>query len=982
MAARKRATPAAEDLGYFVTHRNRIAYPEERKGSVGFRRAQLAASHAISAHFFSSNDPAIVTMPTGSGKTAVMMLATFALTPRRVLVITPSRLVRDQIADGFEQLSLFRSLGALPPDVPGPRVTRVEAMLGGARDWKRLRSSDVIVGTVQSSSPAMKSVASPPDDLFDLLLVDEAHHSPARTWKALLDAFPKAHRVLFTATPFRRDERHIHGRFVFTYDLRRARSDGVFGQLEYEPVIPRSTATADVELAQAAEAKLRADRAAGLNHRLMVRTATRARAQQLAKIYTEDTTLKLEALLAKHSLRHARSVIRRVKDGDLDGLICVDMLGEGFDLPHLKIAALHSPHRSLAVTLQFIGRFARTTATDVGRATFLAIPSEIEIEAQQLYVPGAEWNELVADAASKKIQQQKELREFLDTFESTAALGPESISLYALTPYFHVKVLRTSSTVDLRREIAPPGGADVVLDTMGAGESMRVLVTREINPVLWSREGDVANVQFDLYVLIHLKSDGLLFICSSRRDTETYDSLGAAVTDEQPALLPPDVLNRVLGMLRKPEFFSIGMRNRAAFGHSESYRMITGPAADRAIQKSDGRFYHRGHWFGRGTSPDGSATLGASSSSKVWSNRRSPLPELLGWCKALAKCIASSAATVTGSGLDHLSVGKGINSLPLDITAAALPERAYKGSGLLVQFPVVERDRTEAALVDCDLVVRGRAGNVQQFALVFSTGTIELEFSLNPTPHWEITSHTSEDVIVVDPDGRAATPLVDFFGEDPPTFYTASLASISGSILYEGPTTDEPFDSTRIEAVDWAGVSVDPMFEKPPASTGNRSLFEFIEARLLGTSANVVVCDDGTGEVADFIALFDGGRSTRVEMYHCKAATRTPVPGSRVGDLYEVIGQTVKSVRWTGARKIRDRLRHRRENTLGCKFKRGDATLLDSLLADGREVNFEIVVVLPTIGASPNAAFLELLAATNAHLVAGRVAPLRVIGSR
>ena len=41
--------------------------------------------------------------------------------------------------------------------------------------------------------------------------------------------------------------------------------------------------------------------------------------------------------------------------GKLKGVIAVDMLGEGFDLPNLKVAALHHPHKSLAVTLQFMG---------------------------------------------------------------------------------------------------------------------------------------------------------------------------------------------------------------------------------------------------------------------------------------------------------------------------------------------------------------------------------------------------------------------------------------------------------------------------------------------------------------------------------------------------------------------------------------------------------------------------------------------------
>ena len=49
------------------------------------------------------------------------------------------------------------------------------------------------------------------------------------------------------------------------------------------------------------------------------------------------------------------------------------MLGEGFDFPNLKIAAIHSPHKSLVSTLQFIGRFARTNAENIGTAKFIAM---------------------------------------------------------------------------------------------------------------------------------------------------------------------------------------------------------------------------------------------------------------------------------------------------------------------------------------------------------------------------------------------------------------------------------------------------------------------------------------------------------------------------------------------------------------------------------------------------------------------------------
>ena len=57
------------------------------------------------------------------------------------------------------------------------------------------------------------------------------------------------------------------------------------------------------------------------------------------------------------------------------------MLGEGYDFPNLKIAAVHATHKSLASTLQFIGRFARTNAEKIGKAKFIAVnDEELEIE--------------------------------------------------------------------------------------------------------------------------------------------------------------------------------------------------------------------------------------------------------------------------------------------------------------------------------------------------------------------------------------------------------------------------------------------------------------------------------------------------------------------------------------------------------------------------------------------------------------------------
>ena len=59
------------------------------------------------------------------------------------------------------------------------------------------------------------------------------------------------------------------------------------------------------------------------------------------------------------------------------------MLGEGFDLPQLKIAAFHDIRKSLAVTLQLAGRFTRSRQ-DLGEATFIANIADLRRDEKNL----------------------------------------------------------------------------------------------------------------------------------------------------------------------------------------------------------------------------------------------------------------------------------------------------------------------------------------------------------------------------------------------------------------------------------------------------------------------------------------------------------------------------------------------------------------------------------------------------------------------
>lgn len=499
-------------MTYFENLSQQLRLPRATTDAGGLRDAQIAAAHAIAAHFWSKIRPAIVVMPTGSGKTAVMILASILLRARRVLIVVPSRLLREQIANKFSALDPLLEAGSLDHAVDRPRVIQNKKRIAAAEQWSAMADGDVIVTTPHAASPGIEEVPMPEPDLFDLVIFDEAHHTPAATYKALQDAFPRAKTLCFTATPSRRDERELRGDIVFTYDVGRARRDGIFGPLRFVPVLEGGILKErDVAIARAAAAQLHQDREAGHAHRLVVRASGRKRADELAAIYAAETSLHVEKVHSGLSRKKVDAAIKALRAGKLDGVIAVDMLGEGFDLPNLKVAALHSPHRSLAVTLQFIGRFARTASDDpLGEATFFAAPSEINGPAEKLYVPGAEWNELVETLSRDRIETETATRELIRTFREPERADPEGDAdpislddldddaawalLRTVRPYFHVKVYETLDAVDLDCQLGVPDGLEPLLVRRSAEHNALVWVGRRVSPVLWSRHPDSISI--------------------------------------------------------------------------------------------------------------------------------------------------------------------------------------------------------------------------------------------------------------------------------------------------------------------------------------------------------------------------------------------------------------------------------------------------------------------------------------------------------
>ena len=107
----------------------------------GFRPGQLGALHSVLAHFSINEDPAVICLPTGYGKTAVMMALPFVLNAKRTLVIEPSDALRKQTTGHFKALSTLRRLHVLEQECPNPMVVSQMGRPVTEDDWERRSST-------------------------------------------------------------------------------------------------------------------------------------------------------------------------------------------------------------------------------------------------------------------------------------------------------------------------------------------------------------------------------------------------------------------------------------------------------------------------------------------------------------------------------------------------------------------------------------------------------------------------------------------------------------------------------------------------------------------------------------------------------------------------------------------------------------------------------------------------------------------------
>ncbi len=951
--------------GYFSQQRAALNLVKQTlMPNQGFRPGQLGAIHAVLAHASVHDDPAIVCLPTGYGKTSLMMALPLLLAPRRVLVVEPSDALRRQVHSHFKEMSTLRRIGALSEEVPNPSVAKLEGRPSDASEWESLAEYDVVVTTPSSASPELAPGAS--NDLFDLVIFDEAHHAPADTWAAFLSQYRQARFVFLTATPFRRDGKVIPGKLVYRYPVVRAVEEGAFRPVAFRaaPVQDHlNDEHVDRSIAETAVAQLKEDLAAGHDHRLFVRAASIKAARALVPLY-QSLGVAVEAVDSRLSKRAQDACEQRLVRGELQGIVCVDMFGEGYDFPKLKVAALHAPHRSLVPTIQFIGRFARSDAT-TGDATLIAPLSRIESAPDALLREGVDLAKMIDQAAQAELggnaQDQAVLEDL--TVRRQAESDYDAVSPLSLELYAHVRVFRCAQPPDFKK-IGDTIGKELraVKQWLSTDETVSLVLTADENPPSWATSDVLMNVRHDAFLLIYFPASRLCFIGSTRRTEKIYLGLMSDVCEESRPLSYEET-SRARAGLESVRFYNVGLKNTTFNSQGETYRTLTGPAAERAVTAGDGRAYSQGHFFGSGVSGNEKETIGASSSSRIWSNQTLSVPEFLDWVDRLNTRLVGNAPFAETQ-LDIVRAATTLRAVPDLVIAGTWAKAGFKTNPRTRFAPFPGGALIYKRLTDWELAsfVSQPADGYLDFSMSLDQYTVPLKFSIGQGQM--ISTRGGAIAVEVESAVDSWMPIADWLCEHPPVFYAADKSSFEGMNHMATPHLQAavltPGDA---EFIDWSGCEIGIEFLKDDGSAaalqkrqqlaGRVTVQEHLEAHLSAVPNLVALFyDHRSGEAADYIAVTDVHGDVEVALYHCKGAGGAP-SGGRVADVYEVAGQLVKSVYYCDAAILLEHMEDRMHprHLSPSVFRTGDLQALGQLLRStpATRLGFTVIGVQPGI---------------------------------
>ncbi|MDT3721528.1 DEAD/DEAH box helicase family protein [Pseudomonas oryzihabitans] len=363
-------------------------------GNKKLRTPQIAA-YLSAQDFFSNpdNKEALIVLPTGTGKSGLISIVPFGISQGRVLIITPGLVTKQSIRKTQELLedNFWVNYDVIfdPKDLPTTCEYQSNTL------FSNLESSNIVYSNIHQIYSERSSclVNNVPPDFFDLIIIDESHHSVADSWQKALDYFQKAKRLHVTGTPFRGDKQELPGVKIHETPLSEVMRDRYVKWLRKETVNahelyftlkdqPGLKLTKDQVLEFKDKEWIEKSVALSEECSRDVITHSIEKLQELKKV---SSSVPHKILAVGCSIKHAedllvwyqsygmRAVIlhsemdfslqeqafRTIDNHECDVVISVNMLMEGYDHKYLTVLSIFRPYRSINAFAQIVGRVLR-----------------------------------------------------------------------------------------------------------------------------------------------------------------------------------------------------------------------------------------------------------------------------------------------------------------------------------------------------------------------------------------------------------------------------------------------------------------------------------------------------------------------------------------------------------------------------------------------------------------------------------------------
>lgn len=752
-------------------------------------------------------------------------------------------------------------------------------------------------------------------------------------------------RILqFTATPFRNDGKRIEGKMIFNYGLGLAQKAGYFKPIDFHPIQEYDETKSDIEIANKAINQLKIDITKhNLDHVLLARANTKKRADELyTTIYSRYTEFNPVVIHSDIPAKKRSESLEKIRNGESRIVVCVDMFGEGIDIPTLKIAAIHDKYKSLPITLQFIGRFARASNKKIGNAKLITNVAldEIKDAIEDLYHQDSDWNNLLKIHSTQTIEIEEKQYDFIEKFKNGRGDNIDISQLKMKISTRMSKAISQNILISEWKEVLAPECTTYLINET---DSVFIFIEEVESKVGWSEQKNLIEYTYELFVIFFDKENSLIHI------NETNSKKGKQLIERMFINSIPikgDQIYRSLDDINLLLIGTLGLKQQPS--GRISFRMFAGADVKNGINEAIKSVSTKSNLFGYGYRNGQRISIGCSYNGKVWMRWVEKVSFWTEWCRSIGEKVLDDTID-TGMILENSLTMEVIKEFPKGVPyKIVLPEEVETSNSLTKQLYLAKEDKY-FPFFQSELRNPKMNQNALHFDYLINERVFKFEHRIDEN------SYNFKQIdgknLSVRANGQTVS-LADYFKQYSPMI---SFIQDDGNVILvqENLATtlkaksNLEFSSRMLHAIDWGKLGVDIKVESQGKSKKTNSIQYATIHNIVDQTSDVIFDDDGSGEIADVVSIKIDQKNLNVKfhLYHCKYSDGAN-SGGRVKDLYEVCGQAEKSILWCDNRlNLVQRLIERENNRIKdsgvSRFENGDLKTLH-MIKKMLKSNFEL----------------------------------------